>query len=95
VIKIVSSIEYQVSSKYLLSCYLCLDTYVLLLFDDDVIDLIEDRYDGDSCQDSLDKPGFHDNGGFIDSLMFEEMMKRGDCKEFSFEIFFPENLQKT
>jgi hypothetical protein len=43
----------------------------------------------------LDKPCFHDDSGFDDSFMLEEMMERRNREEFPFEIFFPENLQKA
>ena len=57
--------------------------------------MIEQYDDGDRCQDSLDEPGFHDDSRFIDPLFLKQMMQRCDQKEFSFEIFFPENLEKA
>lgn len=59
------------------------------------IKLIEECYDSNRYEDSLDDPCFHDDGCFFDSIMFEEMMQRRDDKEFSLEIFFSEDLQKA
>jgi hypothetical protein len=43
----------------------------------------------------LNEPCFHDDSRFVDAFLFKKMMERSDQEELLFEIFFPEDLEKT
>lgn len=43
----------------------------------------------------MDKPGFHDDSGLVDTFFLKQMMQRCDQEELSFEIPFPENLEEA
>lgn len=57
--------------------------------------MIEQYDDSDRRKNTLDKPGFHDNGRLFYSLMFQEMMQWWNSKQLSFEVFLPKYLEKT
>lgn len=59
------------------------------------VKLIEDGYDDDGCQDSLEEPCFHHDRSFRSPSMFEEMMQWRYSKYLPFEIFFREDLQEA
>lgn len=57
--------------------------------------LIKKENHRNSRQNALDKPSFHHNRSFINSIFFKEMMEWCNQKQFSFHIFFPEYLKEA
>ena len=59
-----------------------------------LVDLIKEKDERNSSQDSLDKPELHDYRVFFHPSMLEPMVKGSDREEFSFEGFLSEDLER-